>query len=58
MQRLEVSGAVRPLYGSLGVKGLMSQIMRKVIKIWGEKKKKKPSQLQYLAITSQISEFR
>jgi len=23
MQRLEVSGAVRPLYGSLGVKGLM-----------------------------------
>jgi len=22
MQRLEVSGAVRPLYGSLGVKGL------------------------------------
>ena len=24
MQRLDVSGAVRPLYGSLGVKGLMS----------------------------------
>jgi len=24
MQRLEVSGAVRPLYGSLGVKGLMN----------------------------------
>ena len=23
MQRLEVSGAVRPLYGSLGVKGLL-----------------------------------
>ena len=23
MQRLEVSGAVRPLYGSLGFKGLM-----------------------------------
>jgi len=23
MQRLEVSGALRPLYGSLGVKGLM-----------------------------------
>ena len=23
MQSLEVSGAVRPLYGSLGVKGLM-----------------------------------
>ena len=23
MQRLEVSGAVRPIYGSLGVKGLM-----------------------------------
>ena len=25
MQRLEVSGAVRPLYGSLGVKGLINQ---------------------------------
>jgi hypothetical protein len=25
MQRLEVSGAVRPLYGSLGVKGLTSR---------------------------------
>jgi len=25
MQRLEVSGAVRPLQGSLGVKGLMSR---------------------------------
>ena len=24
MRRLEVSGAVRPLYGSLGVKGLIS----------------------------------
>ena len=24
MQRLEVSGAVRPMYGSLGVKGLIS----------------------------------
>jgi len=27
MQRLEVSGAVRPIYGSLGVKRLMSRIM-------------------------------
>ena len=26
MQRLEVSGAVRPLYGSLGFKGLISCI--------------------------------
>ena len=25
MQRFEVSGAVRPLYGSLGVKGLKQQ---------------------------------
>ena len=25
MQRLEVGGAVRPLYGSLGVKGLKTQ---------------------------------
>ena len=26
MQRLEVSGAVRPLFGSLGVKGLKAQL--------------------------------
>jgi len=26
MGRLEVSGAVRPLYGSLGVKGLMERL--------------------------------
>ena len=26
MQRLEVSGAVRPIYGSLGVKGLSAAI--------------------------------
>ena len=25
MQRLEVSGAVRPIYGSLGVKGLRNK---------------------------------
>ena len=31
MQRLEVSGAVRPLYGSLGVKGL-----NKYFNIWWE----------------------
>ena len=29
MQRLEISGAVRPLYGSLGVKGLSTQITRR-----------------------------
>ena len=28
MQRLEVSGAVRPLYGSLGVKGLTYMLDR------------------------------
>ena len=28
MQRLEVSGAVRPLYGSLGVKGLIVTHMK------------------------------
>ena len=28
MQRLEVSGAVRPLYGSLGVKGLKSAVLQ------------------------------
>jgi len=27
MKRLEVSGAVRPLYGSLGVKGLSTQLL-------------------------------
>jgi len=26
MQRLEVSGVVRPIYGSLGVKRLISQV--------------------------------
>jgi len=30
MQRLEVSGAVRPLYGSLGVKGLSDAYLRPV----------------------------
>jgi len=28
MQRLEVSGAVRPLYGSLGVKGLTAGVYK------------------------------
>jgi len=28
MKRLEVSGAVRPIYGSLGVKRLKSQMFR------------------------------
>jgi len=28
MQRLEVSGAVRPLYGSLGVKGLVYELKK------------------------------
>jgi len=31
MQRLEVSGAVRPLYGSLGVKGLMNMELCRLI---------------------------
>ena len=30
MQRLEVSGVVRPIYGSLGVKRLKDQMMDKV----------------------------
>jgi len=30
MQRLEVSGAVRPLEGSLGVKGLMIPVINSV----------------------------
>ena len=29
MQRLEVSGAVRPIYGSLGVKRLMYELKKK-----------------------------
>jgi hypothetical protein len=29
MQRLEVSGAVRPIYGSLGVKGLTKYSINK-----------------------------
>ena len=33
MQRLEVSGAVRPIYGSLGVKRLM---VRDTIRFYGE----------------------
>ena len=31
MQRLEVSGAVRPLYGSLGVKGLTLNMFRMLV---------------------------
>jgi len=34
MQRLEVSGAVRPLYGSLGVKGLRTKIIITVTANW------------------------
>ena len=30
MQPLEVNGAVRPLYGSLGVKGLTTKIIKKL----------------------------
>ena len=34
MQRLEVSGSIRPLYGSLGVKGLMmAHAQGKLIKL-------------------------
>jgi len=29
MKRLEVSGAVRPIYGSLGVKRLMTNVHKK-----------------------------
>ena len=31
MQRIEFSGAVRPLYGSLGVKGLIIPYYSKVV---------------------------
>jgi len=36
MQRLEVSGAVRPIYGSLGVKRLNTKSKR-----WWKKQRKK-----------------
>jgi len=36
MQRLEVSGAVRPIYGSLGVKGLTLSYLPFAL-IWGFK---------------------
>ena len=36
MQRLEVSGAVRPLYGSLGVKGLINYISRSIARYKNE----------------------
>ena len=34
MKRLEVSGAVRPLYGSLGVKGLIRVIVLCLTLFW------------------------
>jgi len=34
MQRLKVSGAVRPLYGSLGVKGLKRTLGNGLGKLW------------------------
>ena len=42
MQRLEVSGAVRPIYGSLGVKRLMNEIasLRYDPSIYMERRKK------------------
>jgi len=33
MQRLEISSAVRPLYGSLGVKGLMSEWVKALLNV-------------------------
>ena len=33
MQSLEVSGAVRPLYGSLGVKGLNGGILPRILDV-------------------------
>jgi len=33
MQRLEISGAVRPLYGSLGVKGLIDYMQHNTINL-------------------------
>ena len=36
MQRLEVSGAVRPIYGSLGVKRLMSERQERILSVYTE----------------------
>ena len=33
MQRLEVIGAVRPIYGSLGVKRLISKFLKGALKV-------------------------
>ena len=35
MQRLEVSGAVRPIYGSLGVKRLMGHVLATRLIVFG-----------------------
>ena len=34
MQRLEVSGAVRPIYGSLGVKRLICKSFNQAVTTW------------------------
>ena len=36
MKLLEVSGAVRPIYGSLGVKRLKRILQTSLVKIWNE----------------------
>jgi len=36
MQRLEVSGAVWPLYGSLGVKGLIVNRQTRLLNVFGQ----------------------
>ena len=38
MQRLEVSGAVRPIYGSLGVKGLREEHGLRLFQNWLRRK--------------------
>ena len=47
MQRLEVSGAVRPLYGSLGVKGLNNEMSGAFSKHCGGLKCEKVNQSLY-----------
>ena len=49
MQRLEVSGAVRPIYGSLGIKRLMNYtIVYVVCECLGLTKKKKKSKYMFV----------
>jgi hypothetical protein len=52
MQRLEVSGAVRPIEGSLGVKGLM--LFRKIIAVYRENRPEKCNFKMFKGVISTV----